>query len=289
MNKTNKQSDIHTIIYNSKQLWYFIAGCFKLLVTPGERTVKNLSYILMFTSLLMAGGQKFGKISLPLGKVQFKSESSDWKKAKPNQPVFEGTVIRTQAKSRCEIILTGGGKIRLGENSELELNDADVKPMVKNFNANLKKGNIWVSAKAAFGEKKNIAIRTPTAVAAIRGTKFRAKAGENESSVLVYDGKVDVNQAKNYIEERKEKRKGLGQGGPGGKPKFTLGPVTEVKAPTQVSGPYEVTLEEWVTLAEGMQINIRADGKFHMFEFDQTKDAEDEFVKWNQELEAAEK
>jgi hypothetical protein len=289
MNKTNKQSDIHTIIYNSKQLWYFIAGCFKLLVTSGERTVKNLSYILMFTSLLMAGGQKFGKISLPLGKVQFKSESSDWKKAKPNQPVFEGTVIRTQAKSRCEIILTGGGKIRLGENSELELNDADVKPMVKNFNANLKKGNIWVSAKAAFGEKKNIAIRTPTAVAAIRGTKFRAKAGADESSVLVYDGKVDVNQAKNYIEERKEKRKGLGQGGPGGKPKFTLGPVTEVKAPTQVSGPYEVTLEEWVTLAEGMQINIRADGKFHMFEFDQSKDAEDEFVKWNQELEAAEK
>jgi hypothetical protein len=289
MNKTNKQSDIHTIIYNSKQLWYFIAGCFKLLVTPGERTVKNLSYILMFTSLLMAGGQKFGKISLPLGKVQFKSESSDWKKAKPNQPVFEGNTIRTQAKSRCEIILTGGGKIRLGENSELELNDADVKPMVKNFNANLKKGNIWVSAKAAFGEKKNIAIRTPTAVAAIRGTKFRATAGADESSVLVYDGKVDVNQAKNYIEERKEKRKGLGQGGPGGKPKFTLGPVTEVKAPTQVSGPYEVTLEEWVTLAEGMQINIRPDGKFHMFEFDQSKDAEDEFVKWNQELEAAEK
>ena len=68
-----------------------------------------------------------------------------------------------------------------------------------------------------------------------------------------------------------------------------MGPVTEVKAPTQVAGPYEVTLEEWVTLAEGMQINIRADGKFHMFEFDQSKDAEDEFVKWNQELEAAEK
>ena len=285
----NKTSDIQNVIYNSNQLWRFPAGCFKLLVTIGEKTVKNLSYFLVFTSLLIAGGQKFGKISLPLGRVEFKSEAADWTRAKPNQPVFEGTVIRTQAKSRCEIILAGGGKIRLGENSELELNDADVKPMVKNFNANLKKGNIWVSAKAAFGEKKNIAVRTPTAVAAIRGTKFRAKAGADESSVLVYDGKVDVNQAKNYIEERKEKRKGLGQGGSGGAPKFTLGPVTEVKAPTQVSGPYEVTLEEWVTLAEGMQINIRSDGKFHMFEFDQSKDEEGEFVKWNQELEAAEK
>ncbi|MBT3590601.1 MAG: FecR domain-containing protein [Candidatus Marinimicrobia bacterium] len=249
--------------------------------------MRYLSCFFIITSLLMAGGQKFGKISLPLGKVEFKSESSDWKRAKPNQPVFEGNTIRTKAKSRCEITLVGGGKIRLGENSELVLNKADVKPMVKNFNANLKRGNIFVSAKAAFGEKKNIAIRTPTAVAAIRGTKYRASAGEAESSVLVYEGKVDVNQAKNYIEERKEKRKGLGQNGFGGAPKFTLGPVTEIKAPTQVSGPFEVTLEEWVTLAEGMQINIRSDGKFHMFEFDQSKDAEDEFVKWNQELEAA--
>jgi hypothetical protein len=238
--------------------------------------------ILIFSTILSAAGQPFGKISLPLGKVQFKTETTDWARAKPNQKVFEGNSIRTQAKSRCEITLTGGGKVRIGENSELELNEASVKPMVKNFSANLKRGNVFVSAKAAFGEKKNIAVRTPTAVAAIRGTKYRASAGDNESSVKVYDGKVDVNQAKNYIEERKKKRQGLI---PKNTP-FKLGPVTEIKAPTQVSGPFEVTLEEWVTLAEGMQINIRADGKFHMFEFDQAKDAEDEFVKWNQELEA---
>jgi hypothetical protein len=233
----------------------------------------------------LSAQQPFGKITLPLGKVEV-SQDNRWMKAKPNQPVFQGNIIRTLPKSRCEITLTGGGKVRIGENSELELNDADVKPMVKNFNANLKKGNVGVSAKAAFGEKKNIAIRTPTAVAAIRGTKYRARAGDDESSVKVYDGKVDVNQAKNYIEERKEKIKGFGQSGSGGAPKFTLGPVTEIKAPTQVSGPFEVTLEEWVTLAEGMQINIRSDGKYHMFEFDKAKDAEDDFVKWNQELEA---
>ena len=238
--------------------------------------------ILIFSSILSAAGQPFGKISLPLGKVQFKTETTDWARAKPNQKVFEGNSIRTQAKSRCEITLTGGGKVRIGENSELELNEASVKPMVKNFSANLKRGNVFVSAKAAFGEKKNIAVRTPTAVAAIRGTKYRASASDNESSVKVYDGKVDVNQAKNYIEERKKKRQGLI---PKNTP-FKLGPVTEIKAPTQVSGPFQVTLEEWVTLAEGMQINIRADGKFHMFEFDKAKDAEDEFVKWNQELEA---
>ena len=111
--------------------------------------------------------KRFGKISLPLGRVQV-NVGNNWSKAKPNQAVFEGNIIKTETKSRCEITLSGGGKVRIGENSELELNNAQVKPMVKNFNANLKKGNVWVSAKAAFGEKKNIAIRTPTAVAAIR-------------------------------------------------------------------------------------------------------------------------
>ncbi len=157
--------------------------------------------------------------------------------------------------------------------------------MEKNFGATLKKGDVWVAAKAAFGEKKNVAVRTPTAVAAIRGTKYRAKAGEDESSVLVYDGKVDVNAAKNVIDARNQQMR---QGGPqgGATPKFTLGPVTEIQAPTQVAGPYEVSLEDWISLVEGMQINVRKDGKYSMFKFDQDTDAGLDFVKWNKEQDA---
>jgi len=255
-----------------------------------KQTVLLISFIAVVLIVILSAnqstGKNFGKISLPLGKVEVQSGGiGDWAKAKPNLPVKEGDIIRTLAKSRCEITLVGGGKVRIGENAELVLNAASVKPMEKNFNASLKKGNIWVSAKAAFGEKKNVSVRMPTAVAAIRGTKYRAKAGEDESEVLVYEGKVDVNAAKNVIEERQEKRKSFV---PEGQPKFTLGPVTEIQAPTQVSGPYEVTLEEWITLAEGMQINVRKDGKYHMFEFDQGKDADLDFVKWNKELDSKE-
>lgn len=239
--------------------------------------IKKFLYVLSFCTIYSQ--QPFGKITLPLGKVEISKSKGNWVKVRPNQKVFEGNILKTSKRSRCELTLTGGGKIRIGENSELELNEADVKPMAKSFNANLKKGNVWVSAKAAFGEKKNIAVRTPTAVAAIRGTKYRAQAGSDESSVLVYEGKVDVNQSKNYIEERKNKRKSLAPT----QTKFKLGPIKEIDAPTTVSGPYEITLEEWVTLAEGMQINIRKDGKYSIFEFDQTKDGDLEFVQWNRE------
>ncbi|HIO74377.1 MAG TPA: hypothetical protein EYG62_03130, partial [Candidatus Marinimicrobia bacterium] len=113
---------------------------------------------------------EFGKITLPLGIVEVQSAGgTDWARAKVRHPVFAGDKVRTKSKSRAEITLNGGGKVRIAENSELELTEASVTPMKKNFNANLNKGKVWVAAQAAFGEKKNIAVRTPTAVAAIRG------------------------------------------------------------------------------------------------------------------------
>ena len=217
---------------------------------------------------------EFGKITLPLGIVEVQSKGgNDWTRAKVRQPVFAGDKVRTKPKARAEITLNGGGKLRIGENSELELTSASVSPMAKDFNANLNQGSVWVAAKAAFGEKKNVSVRTPTAVAAIRGTKYRAKAGSNESEVLVYEGKVDINTPENFQKQQ--------QGS--GAPKFSLAPVQTIQAPTQIAGPYEVSLEEWITLVEGMQINLRSDGKYSMFEFDKEADSQDPWVQWNLE------
>ena len=248
--------------------------------------IKKLLLITICISSFAFTQKEFGKVTLPLGRVQVqKGGTGAFKKAMPRMPIHEKDIVKTLAKSRCEITLVGGGKLRIGQNSELEITEANVKPMEKNFGATLKKGDVWVAAKAAFGEKKNVAVRTPTAVAAIRGTKYRAKAGEDESSVLVYDGKVDVNAAKNVIDARNQQMR---EGGPqgGAAPKFKLGPVTEIQAPTQVAGPYEVSLEDWISLVEGMQINVRKDGKYSMFKFDQDADAGLDFVKWNKEQDA---
>ena len=107
--------------------------------------MKHFSLLFLFLTLICAqtAGNEFGKISLPLGKVSVKKPTLDsWGRALPGQKVFVGDHIRTLSKSRCEITLKTGGKVRIGENSELELESADIKPMEKNYNANLKKGNI---------------------------------------------------------------------------------------------------------------------------------------------------
>ncbi len=89
-----------------------------------KQTVLLLSFIatvlIVVLSANQSTGKNFGKISLPLGKVEVQSGGAgDWAKAKPNLPVKEGDIIRTLAKSRCEITLVGGGKVRIGENAEL--------------------------------------------------------------------------------------------------------------------------------------------------------------------------
>ncbi len=226
--------------------------------------------------------QLFGRVTFPLGTVQVQvTPNPGWTKVALNQEVFVGDKLKTLQKSRCEITLNGGGKVRIGEQTELELTQASVTPLKKDFGATVSKGQIWVAAKAAFGETKNVAVRAPTAVAAIRGTKYRAVADTAESSVLVYEGKVDVIWAE-AVEESDQ-----GDAGPGGAPgEIKIGPPQEVAPPEEVPGPYEVSLEEWITLVEGMQINVRRDGKYHMFEFDAATDAELEFVRWNKDLDA---
>ena len=99
--------------------------------------------------------------------------------------------------------------------------------------------------------------------------------------MLVFEGKVDINTPDNLSNLRKQNLQNQLQGG--GSPKFSLGPVQTIQAPTQVAGPYEVTLEEWITLVEGMQINLRSDGKYSMFEFDKEADSKDPWVMWNLE------
>ncbi|TFB12470.1 hypothetical protein E3V33_05355 [Candidatus Marinimicrobia bacterium MT.SAG.4] len=236
-------------------------------------------YFLVYFWNLSSESQPFGRVTFPLGLVEFSSaKNPTWKKVKLNQNLLVGESIRTAKKSRCEITLSGGGKLRIGENAELELTGAKIAAVNKEFKATIKNGQIWVAVKAAFGEKKKVDVRTPTAVAAIRGTKYRIIAGEEESSLLVYEGEVDITWA-----EVADRKQGGGMEEDG---MFKIGPPTEVKPPAQVPGPFEVTLEEWITIVEGMQITIRKDGKYNMFKFDQTADANLDFVKWNRELDA---
>ena len=57
----------------------------------------------------------------------------------------------------------------------------------------------------------------------------------------------------------------------------------EIGGPQEIPGPFEVSLMDWVSIVKGQQIDIQKNGKYNKFRFDQKKDAQDEWVKFNQE------
>jgi len=78
-----------------------------------KQSVRNslITLIISFILISQIGlAAEFGKITLPLGKVEVLTVGSeDWSRAMPRQALNVNDQIRTAAKSRCEISLTGGG------------------------------------------------------------------------------------------------------------------------------------------------------------------------------------
>jgi len=229
--------------------------------------------ILILYNQTFAGSDEIGAISFILGEVKIIStDNSAAKNAEINACIRTGDKILTSGESRCEIKMYDDSVIRLGENSEFDVNEVAVKEKTLGGKAKLKCGSLWNNLIKLKTGDKSIKVQTPTSVMAVRGTVFRVDSqGESSTSVLVYGGAVDV-----YLSEEVEKTVRDTQTR---KP----GPPSRVGGPSKVPGPYEVTLDQWMKIVAGMQIDVRSDGKYHHYEFDQAADAQTDWVKWNLE------
>ena len=130
-------------------------------------------------------------------------------------------------------------------------------------------GNIWANMRKLTMSKKEFELSSPTATAAIRGTVFHMNTKKDSSTdVSVYKGKVSVGP-------NKEKQKK--------KPAQPTG-RHEIQGPTEIPGPYEVTLDQWRMIVAGQMISVNKEGKYSEKKFDADKAAQDDFVKKNLEL-----
>ena len=142
---------------------------------------------IFFVTKLRSEKTSFGKVTLPLGKVLVLETAKDaWQKARVNQQVFKDEKIKTLAKSRCEVKIGKTQIVRIGENAVIHLAD----PTDGDNIISIESGHVWLNAKPGKGQM--VRVRTPTAVAAIRGTIYRLDCTDNHSTYNVYDGSVEV-------------------------------------------------------------------------------------------------
>ncbi len=120
-----------------------------------------------------------------------------WRAAQIQQNVVGGDTLRTNEIGNLAILFSDQTQIRVGRNSTLTVND--VATGGGNTQLTLQGGNIW--ARAARGGS-GVDVKTPAAVAAIRGTDWSLSVEGSRTSLIVLEGVVELTNAQGSVTVR---------------------------------------------------------------------------------------
>jgi len=118
-----------------------------------------------------------------------------WRAAQLRQDVIGGDVLRTNAIGNLAILFSDQTQIRVGRNSTLTVNDV-ASSASGTTTLNLDAGNIWARAAR---DGSGVDVKTPAAVAAIRGTDWSLSVEGGRTSLVVLEGVVELRNAQGSV------------------------------------------------------------------------------------------
>lgn len=125
-----------------------------------------------------------GKLKDVKGTVEVLEKSGGaWKKATNNMAVKTGDTVRTKANGSCVVTWAKGNVVRVSPYSSIKLNQLSTTPATGGDESELYVSSGKVSVKAKkLNSGGSFTVKTPTAVAGVRGTKFSVKVEEEDSA-----------------------------------------------------------------------------------------------------------
>jgi outer membrane protein assembly factor BamB len=134
------------------------------------------------------------KLVFSIGDVQVKT-GEIWNAAQQQMKLVQGNEIKTGAKAQCNIAIGTDSFITVKESSHLVIEEIIKNASgTENNSLELKVGRTIVNPKKLL-KGDSFRIKTPTAVAAVRGTKFVVESQPGEQmKVAVVDGKVELSR-----------------------------------------------------------------------------------------------
>lgn len=144
----------------------------------------------------MAAGESTGTVAVAVGKVTLLPLGGGAETAlKVGDPVPVGSTVKTGAASRAVIKTTKQSAVRIAENSQavfMDLVDSDTAPKVL---VDLKSGSLGALIQPQAQSTMDFKVKTPSGIAAARGTMFAVAVEDGKGFVKVEHGKVDVTPA----------------------------------------------------------------------------------------------
>lgn len=139
-----------------------------------------------------------------LGNVRIQ-KGDVWKQGQIDMQLNTGDVIETGARSRCNLVIGKDSYISIKENSKLSLDKLLLKEDgTEETGIELKIGKSVINPKKLLKDDK-FNVKTPTAIAAVRGTKFVVEtAPEKKVKISVVEGKVAFKKRVPAIEKAQD-------------------------------------------------------------------------------------
>lgn len=213
------------------------------------------------------------KITTLNGAAKISLQGGSWRKLKAGQALRGGDQVETGPDTRIEITLPDGSLLRFAENTRFKIVaiDMEEKSGTRNAQINVALGRTWANVNKGLKLKPNIDVASNNAVAGVRGTVYRMNVEQDQSVLVrVYDGEVKVEGGKGTQQEAKAPLQG---------------PPRRISGPTQVQGPAEVSMDQWVFIIKSMQqIRVSSAGVPSKPESFTTQEDRDAWVDWNREL-----
>lgn len=146
----------------------------------------------LFPSYLRAEPES-GKVTVAVGDVQVIAKAGDAPVAvKSGDKIAVGSTIKTGAGSRAVVVITPRSAIRIAESSVVVIEVVDETVLPKKVTVDLKDGSLSALLKPNAAGELDFQVRTPSGVAAARGTFFSVAVKDGKGFAQVKEGRVDV-------------------------------------------------------------------------------------------------
>ncbi len=174
--------------------------------------MKKTMYVIAFVFLASTGAfaaDVIGKVSSIIGDVDLTAITTGNKIVpRVGTPLTDDHKIRTGNRSYCELLLNDGTKIFVREITVLNITGLKLVETDPPTKMRVLTGKVRITMKKAF-KSRTLVLRTPTAIAGVRGTDFGAIVSKTETRLIVFEGAVDVANTdreilKSYIVKEKE-------------------------------------------------------------------------------------
>lgn len=147
---------------------------------------------LLFTSFSMAEPES-GTVSVAVGDVKVQTPDGGQPVAvAKGDKVAVGSTILTGPDSRAVIVITSRSAIRIAADSEVVIETLDESASPSDVMIDLKNGSLGALLKPNAANELDFKVRTPSGVAAARGTFYSVVVKDGKGFAQVKEGQVEI-------------------------------------------------------------------------------------------------